>query len=58
MDRLQQPKQNGHTERMIGTLMADWLLLEEWDTFAEGHVLVTRVFGNITKSILNQPWPF
>ena len=37
------PKQNGHTERVIGTLMADWLWLEEWDTFAEGHVLVTRV---------------
>jgi transposase InsO family protein len=36
------PKQNGHTERVIGTLMADWLCLEEWDTFAEGHVLVTR----------------
>ena len=23
--------------------MADWLYLEEQDTFAEGHVLVTRV---------------
>ena len=36
------PKQNAHVERVIGTLKADWLWLEECDTFAEAHALVTR----------------
>lgn len=36
------PKQNAHVERVIGTLKADWLWLEECDTFAEANALVTR----------------
>ena len=36
------PKQNAHVERVIGTLKADWLWLEECDTFTEAHTLVTR----------------
>lgn len=36
------PKQNAHVERVIGTLKADWLWLEECDTFTEAHALVTR----------------
>lgn len=36
------PKQNAHVERVIGTLKADWLWLEECDTFAEGYALVTK----------------
>lgn len=36
------PKQNAHVERVIGTLKADWLWLEECDTFAEAYALVTR----------------
>lgn len=36
------PKQNAHVERVIGTLKADWLWLQECDTFTEAHTLVTR----------------
>lgn len=36
------PEQNGHVERLIGTLKADWLWLEECDTFAEAEALVSR----------------
>ncbi len=36
------PKQNAHVERVIGTLKADWLWLEECDTFTEALALVTR----------------
>ena len=36
------PKQNAHVERVIGTLKADWLWLEECETFDEAMALVTR----------------
>jgi putative transposase len=36
------PEQNGHVERLIGTLKADWLWLEECDTFGEAEALVRR----------------
>jgi putative transposase len=36
------PKQNAHVERVIGTLKADWIWLEECDTFTEAHELVSR----------------
>jgi len=36
------PKQNAHVERVIGTLKADWLWLEECDTFTEAYALVPR----------------
>ncbi len=39
------PKQNAHVERVIGTLKADWLWLEECDTFAGAHALVTRAIS-------------
>ena len=36
------PKQNAHVERVIGTLKADWLWIEECENFDEAKVLVTR----------------
>jgi putative transposase len=36
------PKQNAHVERVIGTLKADWLWLQECDTFTEAYDLVTK----------------
>lgn len=36
------PKQNAHVERVIGTLKADWLWIEECDAFAEAKALVQR----------------
>jgi putative transposase len=36
------PEQNGHVERLIGTLKADWLWLEECGTFDEAETLVRR----------------
>jgi len=36
------PKQNAHVERVIGTLKADWLWIEECDTFEQAQNLVNR----------------
>jgi len=36
------PKQNAHVERVIGTLKADWLWIEECDTFQQAQDLVSR----------------
>jgi hypothetical protein len=42
-------KQNGHAERVIDTLKADWLWLQECDTYAKGQVLVTRTIREYNK---------
>ena len=36
------PKQNAHVERVIGTLKADWIWLEEHSTFTEAQEMVGR----------------
>lgn len=36
------PEQNGHVERVIGTLKQDFLWLEEYDTFGEAYQMVQR----------------
>jgi putative transposase len=46
------PEQNGHVEGLIRTLKADWLWLEECDTFAEAEALVRRA---VTEYNLEHP---
>lgn len=36
------PKQNAHVERVIGTLKADWLWIEECENFEQAKALVKR----------------
>lgn len=43
------PEQNGHVERLIGTLKADWLWLEECGTFAEAEALVSRAVSEYNQ---------
>jgi putative transposase len=43
------PKQNAHVERVIGTLKADWLWIEECDTFGQAEDLVTRAVSEYNQ---------
>lgn len=39
------PEQNGHVERVIGTLKRDFLWLEEYETYQEAYVMVQRAIA-------------
>ena len=43
------PKQNAHVERVIGTLKADWLWIEECDTFGQAQGLVARAVSEYNQ---------
>jgi len=43
------PKQNAHVERVIGTLKADWLWIEECDTFVQAQDLVNRAIAEYNE---------
>jgi putative transposase len=43
------PKQNAHVERVIGTLKADWIWLEEHSIFIEAQELVARAVTEYNK---------
>ena len=47
------PEQNGHVERVIGTLKQDFLWLEEYDTFEEAYRMVQRAVNEYNSDHLH-----